>query len=321
MTLQIVNGSAARKLVSQADAIEAMRQMFLALDRGVSVVFPPLVGHGSWSNTRFGVKAGFDGDRRIPGLKVGTYWTGNADRGEPNHGSTTLLLDDESGRPLALVEATWLNALRTAASDAIGTDLLARADASVLAIIGTGNQAYHEARAVASVRDLQAILVSGRNAHQAGRLASRLQDDGLPASPVPIDDALDRADIIATVTASRTPLFAADKVRPGAHISAMGADGIGKQELPADLLERASLFADLPSQSLTIGEFQHISGSAAANSVCSIGAVLAGHRVGRRSPHEITIYDSSGFGLQDIAIAALALERARKAGLVIEVDF
>ena len=319
--IQILDRSATEQLIGYDDAIAVTRSMFARFDSGEGVIFPVTRGHGSTEGTRFGLKAGFDRTLRLPGLKVGTYWPGNAAKGLTNHGSTTLLLDDETGFPIALVEATWLNALRTAASDAVAVDLLARKDASTLAVIGTGEQAYYEARAVARVRTLADVIIAGRDPEKATRLAERLRADGLPARPAEIGNAVGVADIVVTVTAARGALFSSQMVRPGTHISAMGADGPGKQELPADLAYHALLFADAVEQSTTIGEFQVLAGTAAADTITPIGAVINGRRSGRGRTEDITIYDSSGIALQDITIAALALERAQAAGLGVQVAF
>lgn len=321
MSLTIVSGAAAAALVGYDDAIVAMRDVFQAFDRGDALTFPATRGQGSHPGTRFGLKPGFDGVRRLPGVKIGSYWPGNESRGLPNHGSTTVLLDDETGYPAAIVEATWLNALRTAGSDAVAVDLLARADASALAIIGTGNQAYHDARAIALVRRLDRVMIVGRDLARAGALALRLRQDGLPARVSSMGEALGQADIVVTVTTSRGALFAPDAIRPGTHISAMGADGPGKQELPPELARRAALFADAPEQSTIMGEFQYLAGTADAERITGLGAVLNGRAPGRTGRDQITIYDSSGIGLQDIAIAALAVERARAAGQTQEVMF
>ena len=317
-TLSIVSAQAAASVVSYADAINLMRDMFVSLERGESLVFPAMRGHGSDNNTRFGVKAGYDGARKLPGLKIGSYWPGNAAMGIPNHGSTTIILDDATGLPTALVEASWLNGLRTAASDAVGVDVLARADASVVAVIGAGNQAYHEVRAIALVRSLSAILIVGRDTVRAEALAEKLVADGLLARATNMTEALACADIVVTVTTSKAPLFDAALIRPGTHISAMGADGPGKQELPPELAPRAELFADALNQTMLIGEFQYLKDMPDAARIRTIGAVLDG-APGRSCPEAITIYDSSGVGLQDLAIAAFALDAARAAGLVQDV--
>jgi alanine dehydrogenase len=318
--IHIVDAPTARSLLSQDEAIEVVRQCFADLDSGISIGFPAIRGHGSDKTGRFGVKSGYDGRRRLPGLKVGSYWPHNTDRGLPNHGSTTLLLDDETGFPLALVSATYLNALRTAASDAVAVDLLARQDASVLTLFGTGHQAFHEAIAISCVRPLARVLVCGRDASKAAALAQRLQDAGLEAQAASADMALGEADIVVTATASRGALFAEQAVRRGTHVSAMGADGPGKQELPAALAMRAELFADTRDQTFSIGEFQYLADTEAQGRVTEIGAVINGRAQGRTSDDAITIYDSSGISLQDLAVAGYVFEKALAAGLTQTVD-
>lgn len=313
--IHIVDAEVAERLLTPESAIALVRECFTALDDGSSIAFPSVRGHGSDPSTRFGVKAGFDGQRRIPGLKVGSYWPGNTARGLPNHGSTTLLLDDATGFPIALVAATHLNALRTAASDAVAVDALARRDASVLALFGTGNQVFHEAVAITHVRPLSQIYVCGRTPDKAMALVSRLREAGFSAEASQPAEALARADIIVTATASREPLFDQHEVRPGTHISAMGADGPGKQELPPTLAARAHLYADSLDQCFTIGEFQYLAATADEARVATIGAVLNGRAEGRTADDQITVYDSSGIALQDISVAAHVFERAKALGM------
>ena len=314
-----VSETVAARLVTLKDAIALMESAFASLDRGESRLFPFVAGHGSDPATRFGAKLGYDGERRTPGLKVGSYWPRNVERGLGNHASTTLLLDDDTGAPRALVAATHLTALRTAASDAVAVKYLARKDASVLAVVGAGHQAYWDALAVAEVRKLEQVLVWAREASAAEALAARLRTAGLPAQASDLWPALARADIVSTATASRSALFAAGDVRPGTHLSAMGADGVGKQELDPALLLGASLWADLPTQSIVIGEFQRLP-AALAGGVQPIGGLISGRLPGRCGDEEITIYDSSGVALQDLAICALALERAQAEGSVQTLD-
>ncbi|MBN8842057.1 MAG: ornithine cyclodeaminase family protein [Sphingomonadales bacterium] len=316
--IHIVDAEVAQRLVTQEAAIALVRQCLADLDSGTSLSFPSVRGHGSDPSTRFGVKSGFDARRGLPGLKVGSYWPGNAARGLPNHGSTTLLLDDATGFPIALVAATYLNALRTAASDAVAVEALARPDASVLALFGTGNQVFHEALAIAHVRSLSHIFVCGRSPDKAAELVSRLREADLPADVSSASEALARADIVVTATASREPLFEDRDIRPGTHVSAMGADGPGKQELPPSLARRAGLYADTLEQCFTIGEFQYLAATAEQERVATIGAVLNGRAEGRTSDEQITIYDSSGIALQDIAVAAYVFERALALGMTMK---
>jgi ornithine cyclodeaminase len=217
----------------------------------------------------------------------------------------------------ALVEAGEVNAYRTAAADALAARHFARTDAGVLALFGAGHQAFHEALAIAGERSLSAVLVVNRNGAGAETMADRLRAEGFSARVAAPEEACRAADIIVTVTASRAPLFDADWVKPGTHVASMGSDGPGKQELPSALFERAALIADLPSQSVRFGEFQHLPDAlhGGAERIISLGDVLAGRRPGRRDSDEITIFDSSGLALQDLFVAKAILDRAIAEGL------
>ncbi|MFT4255188.1 MAG: hypothetical protein QM608_22230 [Caulobacter sp.] len=207
----------------------------------------------------------------------------------------------------------------TATASEAAVKHLARLDARVLAVVGTGHQAFWEAMAVAEVRDLEEVWVCGRNAAAVEALAGRLVDAGLPARAGVKEEAIPRADIVCTVTAARQPLFSASLISPGTHISAMGADGPGKQELDPALFESAALWADAPEQSARIGEFQHLSAALMVD-IHAIGDLIDGRLPGRSASDAITIYDSSGLALQDLAICAFALDRAQAEGVSLSLD-
>ncbi|MBS0361784.1 MAG: ornithine cyclodeaminase family protein [Proteobacteria bacterium] len=312
-----------RELVGPDDALAAVEAGFAAMARGEVVSFPPLVGHGSAATTRFGVKAAVYVARRRPGLKIGSYWPANPAQGRPAHASTTVLLDDDTGQPLAIVSAGYLNALRTAAADAVAMKWLSAPDAGVLALIGGGNQAWFEFEAVRRVRPVREARVWARDARQAQALAARIGATGIEARATALEDAMRGAELVVTATAARAALVASSAVAPGAHISAMGADGVGKQELEVELVARATRFADLPSQSVRLGEFQHAATAGVIDvaSVRAIGEVITGDERGRTSADEITVFDSSGVAIQDIAIAWLAIERAGREGRGKVIDF
>ncbi|WP_405164389.1 ornithine cyclodeaminase family protein [Nocardia sp. NBC_01499] len=292
--------SESASLIDADLALQAAREAFLASTIGTA--FPVVIGHASAN--RFTLKSGSAGD--LVGVKIGSYWPGNDKMAIPRHNSTIMLLSPETGRLAAVVEAGTANAYRTAAADALAVDTLARPDAHTLTVIGTGRQARYEVRAVTRVRPIQQVFVVGRRPDAAREFARAVTTDtGLPAEPAETRSAVAAADIVVTATTARHPLFDAAWIAPGTHISAMGADGPGKQELPPELYNRARLFCDLPDQSSTIGEFQH----AGTADLTPLGAVLNGAAEGRRSPHDITVFDSSGFALQDLTLAAALLRR------------
>lgn len=285
-------------LISHEMAYEAARDAFLAVVDD-AVIFPAVIAHGSAPTNRISIKTASTG--LFAGLKVGSFWPGNVELGLPRHNSLILMFDQNVGRIEWAIEAGKVNAYRTAAADAVAAKALARENASVLAVFGAGNQAFYECKAVARIRPIERVLVVARDAAKGNAFVATLKNEGLDASCVDAEEACERADIIVTATPSRAPLFDADWVRPGTHIASMGSDAAGKQELPPALFARASLFCDLPSQAVVMGDFQHFKGDRA--SIVPIGKVLNGEVHGRTSPEQITIFDSSGIALQDLTIA------------------
>lgn len=285
-------------LVTHELAYRAMKAALIAACEPGAATFPVVHGHGSDPQNRFTVKSA--ADTELAGLKVGSYFPSNDAVGLPRHSSIIFLFDQTQGRIGAVIEGSRLNGYRTAAADAVATDVLARQDAKVLAVFGTGHQAEFEVAAVARVRKLERILVVGRSAQRAKAFAARLREEGLECELSQPEAACRAADIIVTATTAREPLFQADWVRPGTHVSSMGSDAAGKQELPPALFGRAALFCDLPEQARRIGEFQH---AAPDLELTAIGAVLAGRVPGRRSPEDVTVFDSSGVSIQDLYIA------------------
>ena len=285
-------------------AFKAVRDAFIAAIAPDATSFPVVIAHASDPQNRFTIKSASGAE--LAGLKVGAYFPTNDAHGLPRHASTILLIDQNTGRIGAVIEGSAVNCYRTAAADAVATDALARPDAEVLTLFGTGHQAAYEARSVARIRKLSRLLVVGRDPSRTDAFVERLRSAALPAEAATAEAAVRAADIIVTVTTATKPLFEAEWVRPGTHISSMGSDSKGKQELPDDLFPRARLFCDLPEQSLRIGEFQHADPKAPPT---AIGAVLSGNAEGRRNEREVTIFDSSGISLQDLYIAKAILDR------------
>ena len=290
-------------LVDEEMALAAARSAFVAAGSGQT--FPVVVAHGTGSGEVFALKSGASAE--LVGVKIGSYWPRADAHGLPRHASTVVLLDQETGRVAAVVETATANAYRTAAADALAVQTLARPDARVLAVFGTGHQALFEVRAVVRVRPIDRVAVVGRRQDAATAMARRLGDElGIACEATDARTACTAADIVVTATTATAPLFDAGWVRPGTHLSAMGADVQGKQELPRALYGRSRLFCDLPEQSLRIGEFQHAPAGAEPT---ALGAVLVDPSLGRADAEEITVFDSSGIAMQDLALAAALLQR------------
>ena len=287
-------------LISHELAYKAVKAAFSSVQDQHSSIFPVVNASGQIEGSMFSLKSACT--NQLLGWKMGSYWPCNNQFGRPNHGTHIFLLSPDTGEMKAILSASLVNAYRTAAADAIAVDLLARQDSSVLALFGTGHQAKYEALAISKVRNLSKVLIVGRNQTNANQLAQELSKEGLTTDIKSAQEACESADIIVTVTASTAPLFESSWVKPGTHISAMGADKIGKQELPPSLFENATLYCDYLSQSKTIGEFQH----APDKEIYQIGDKL---QLKERNKNEITIFDSSGIAYQDLYVAQMVLDK------------
>ena len=322
--LAIISESTVQKIVTRQLAFDAVRQAFEAVADDRSQVFDVVIGTGLNKGEAFAIKSGIDGENEMVGFKCGTYWAGNYDKGLPAHGSTIFLLDPETGFPQVLVNASYLNGYRTAAADAIAVSCLARSNAAVLGVIGAGLQAEQEIRAVAEVRALSLIKIFTRSESRANWIADRLKDVDIDIQLTTAEDAVRGSDIVVTVTPSETPLVRNEWIGEGTHISAMGADDVGKYELDTAILKRASLFADYPQQSIIIGEFQHAYNDGLINSVddiCALGLVTLGKSPGRDADTEVTVFDSSGIAIQDLAVAGAIFEAAQQMSQIQYIDF
>ncbi|AUQ54778.1 ornithine cyclodeaminase family protein [Phaeobacter inhibens] len=290
------------KLASHEMAYDAVKSALIAASDSATI-FPVVLAHGSEPTNSYAIKSSAVAE--LAGLKVGSYWPGNDALGIPRHNSIILLFDQSCGRIRAAVEAGKLNAYRTAASNAVAANALARSDAQTLAVFGAGHQAEYEVRALARIRDLQRVLVVTRNPEKGTQFVSSLNEEGIAAELMEAEEACRVAEIIITVTPANAPLFDAAWVQPGTHVASMGSDSKGKQELPPQLFDRARLFCDLPAQSRQIGEFQHARDAA---ELTAIGEVLSGLKAGRSGDDDITVFDSSGLSVQDLYVAQTILD-------------
>lgn len=296
--MKFISEEESAALVTHEMAFAAAREALCAVVEG-AVLFPAVLAHGTAPTNRFSIKSASTGS--FAGLKVGSFWPGNPDMGLPRHNSVILLFDQRIGRVEWVIEAGKVNAYRTAAADAVAADVLARPDASVLAVFGAGNQALFECLSISRIRPITKILVVARDEAKGRSFVDALRAEGLEAAQADAKDACERADIIVTATPARAALFEADWVRPGTHVASMGSDAAGKQELPPALFDRAALFCDHPAQAVVMGDLQHFTGD--RSRITAIGDVLLGRAEGRTSRDQITVFDSSGIALQDLTIA------------------
>jgi alanine dehydrogenase len=238
-------------------------------------------------------------------LKWVTSFPENPERGLPTVTGLVVLSDASNGELLAVLDAAAVTAIRTGAAAALAAETLAASTAGTAAVVGAGVNGRAVARTFRSVgREVAIWDVDGDRASAAA--------DEVGATVAPSREEALAADVVATVTPAREILFPEGSLRPGQHVSLIGADGPGKAEIAAAELVRVRVFCDDWEQASHNGDLVHAveAGVVARDDVSELGGVLAGDVAGRRSDDEITVFDSTGLAIQDLAIALVALESA-----------
>lgn len=310
-------------LLTRDASFDAVEKVFAAMAAGDAYNFPVIreaIGH---EDALYGFKGGFDGKGMTLGLKAGGYWPHNLEKRQLiNHQSTVFLFDPDTGKVAAMVGGNYLTALRTAAASSVSIKHLARKDAKVMGMVGAGHQATFQLRAALEQRQFEKVIGWNYHPEMLPNIEKVANEAGVPFEAVELDG-LAEADVIISITSTFAPTIMADHIAPGTHIACMGTDTKGKQEVEAALLARATVFTDEVAQSISIGEAQHAVGAGLieASDVHQIGAVINGTHPGRTSVDEITLFDGTGVGLQDLAVAAAIVDLAVAKGIAIEVDF
>lgn len=305
-----LDGGTIRALITRADALEAVRRSLVALAVGEAVLPGELAMDLDAGEIH--VKGAYLRGHHNVAFKVATGFPGNARSGLAVNDGFTIALDAETGAPIAfLMDHGWLTELRTAAAGALAADLLARHDASRVAIIGAGAQAGYQLDALRDVRDIRHVRIWNRTVERA--IAFAESADTVPVVVAEtVEQAVADADIVVTATASRTALLRAEWLRPGTHVTAMGADFAGKQELHPDVLRRADVVvADRIDVCARVGELRSAlaAGAVGIGDVIEFADLVAGAARGRTGEQQITVIDQCGLGIYDAAMADAVLSR------------
>ncbi len=309
----LVSSGRLRELVPMGAAIEAVRDAFVLSSRGTLEQPTRLALKGGRALAMLAADSGDVGTV----LKAITVRPDNPQRGLPAVQAVVVWFDGASGTPTALIDGTTLTALRTGAASGVATDLLARPDATVLAMIGTGGQAADQVRAVCAVREIRHVRVASRDLEHAREFAARLGRELAPVavSATDVRRAVVGADVVCTATTSTEPLFMASDLAPDVHVNAIGAYTAAMCELPPDLLAGAAVVAvdAIDAAMVEAGDLLRAirEGALRRDRLVEIGDLLA-----RPRPRQDgrTVFKSVGVAAQDWAVARLAVERATAAG-------
>jgi ornithine cyclodeaminase/alanine dehydrogenase-like protein (mu-crystallin family) len=310
-----------RRALPMRDAIEAMREAFAQLSRG-EVTLPTRVRlDASLEHGAALIMPCHSAALKMFSLKMATVFHDNPQRGLPTIQSTVLLADGSTGTQLAVMDGASLTAIRTGAASGLATDLLARTDASIVAVIGTGVQARTQLEAVCCVRPIRLARVFGRNTEAAERFAQEMsQQLGITVQrAASTAEALKDADVICTATSSTTPVLADGDVPRGAHINAVGSYRPDMVEIPSATVCRARVIVDHRESALEeAGDLLAPLGAGLIQEThfaAEIGEVVLAKVSGRTAADDITLFKSVGVAIQDLCAASRALANARQLGL------
>lgn len=325
MRIRILSAEDIRRAVDMPAAIDAMADAFSQLLRGAAVAPVRLSMTGNDGVTLF-MPAHLRGSGAM-GAKVVSVFPGNRDRGLPAITAVVLLLNPDTGVPLALMDGTSLTALRTGAVCGLATRLMAREDAQVLTVFGAGVQARTQIEAVRAVRGIREVRIVDPFRQYAEALARELAGDAAQIEVRVVNDpaeALRGAHIVCAATTSWEPVFDGHDLEPGTHLNAIGSFKPEMQEIDAETVRRSRLVVDereaaleeagdliIPLRNGIIRE-DHI--------VASLGELVEGRVAGRTSPDQVTFFKSVGIAVQDVAVAARVLARAEVEGMGVEVE-
>lgn len=284
-TIRVIGREDIQKVFTVTAALRAVESAYAGKSAGTGRVWPMVFHEFDPGHADLDIKSGDLESAGVYGLKVVSWYDSNAEKALPALFGTSLLFDLATGEPKALLNAGPITALRTGAAAAVGAKYLARKDAKTLTIVGCGELCpYLAAAAITAETDTAA--------------------------------AVGASDIVFTATCAKAPVVKSAWVKPGTHVSCIGADLPGKQEVESAVLAHAAVYGDDTAQCFAVGECElpHSEGVLPALAG-EIGEVILGEKAGRTSGAEITVFDSTGIALQDIASAAIILKACEKQGL------
>jgi len=327
MSTLIIPQDLVPELLPMGDCIDAMAEALGALARGNAVLPLRTMVWMPDKSGLLGTMPGYLGAPKSLGIKVIAYLPGNHGTDRDSHQGAVLLFDTETGDLLAVIDASSITAIRTAAASGLATRLLAREDAGDLAILGSGVQASAHLDAMKTVRTLRRVRVFSRGIEQA-RSFARHHEKGLGVAIEAVgsaEEAVRGADLICTATASPEPVVFGDWIAEGAHINAVGACFPKARELDTKAVVRSRLFVDRRESALAeAGDFLIPKAEGAIRDdhiLGEIGEIVIGRIPGRRSSPEVTLFKSLGIAVEDLAAAHRIHARARALGKGVSVEF
>lgn len=329
--IRILSAKDVAACLTMGEVIDAVRATYEQKSTGEAEAWPMIYHAFEPGVADMDIKSGVLGGAGVFGHKTVAWFSKNPARGLPDLYGLIVVLSAETGEPLGIVDGAGITGMRTGAAGALGARVLANPESESLLMVGAGHQALYQVAATLALFDgIKTVRVANpHNPDRARDLAQRLPQKLADQFAVVRSDvrfeavsdlvqAVDASDIVITATMATSPLIEASWVRPGTHFSCMGADMPGKQEIDPAIIAGARLFTDDTANCIDNGEIELGLAQGAFDSdhvAGELGEVLTGKVEGRTDPDEITVFDSAGTALLDIACAKMALDAAVERGL------
>ena len=317
----LINQEEISSILDMETVIAAVEKAYALKVSGQAELFPIVCHEFKGEDSEFDIKSGSMDGAGVFGMKLVSAFYENDAYGLPRLMGTILVFDRKTGQLKSMMDGTLITNMRTGAAGGVGAKYLARPDSETVLLLGTGAQGMPLLRATLQVmKHIKRIIVA--NVHTPGKAfefaKNAATEFGMDVEAVETMADLERAvrssDIILTATPSKEAIIQADWVRPGTHLSCIGSDMEGKQELDVDLTAKAKAFADDLNQVISVGECEKAvkQGLLKPENITEIGQVILGNVPGRENDEEITIFDSTGIGLQDLMTAAMIADKAKE---------
>jgi ornithine cyclodeaminase/alanine dehydrogenase-like protein (mu-crystallin family) len=323
VSVLVLDAREVEELLDMQGCIEAMAEALAGLARGeFHLPLRPIVRPPDSAGLLGLMPTHRGGERKLYALKTVAVFPDNPARGLDPHQGCVTLYSGETGELLAVMNASPITAIRTAACSAVATRLLAREDARTLAIVGAGHQAPPHVEAMLAVRNFDEVRIASRTAEHARKLAAELPN--AEASPS-VEEAVRGADVVVTVTNSAEPVLERGWLKPGAHVNAVGACFPTTRELDSATVADSTFFVDRRESAVNeAGDYLLAleEGAIGPDHIrAEIGEILIGAHPGRTSPDELTVFESLGVAVEDLAAAEYLMRRAAETGRGTTVEF
>ncbi|MEG0292173.1 MAG: ornithine cyclodeaminase family protein [Anaerovoracaceae bacterium] len=324
------------KVIDMREVIEQVQKVYMLKSEGKSVIWPLVNYEFEEEHAAMDIRSGYVKGVQLHGLKMLNNFPGNVQNGLNPFNGIMMVYDSNTGIPLAIMDASYITCMRTGAAGAVSINALARKDSKTLLILGAGKQAPFQIAATLILRpELEKVMIFDPiNYGNAQNLANNIKEQLKSQFDVDsmntkfeasndLESATRLADAIITVTPSTTPLIHKDWIKAGTHLTCLGSDMEGKQEIDETIFQNAKIYADDKDQCIRVGEMEiplQKSIISPSDITGEIGDLLCGKVKGRENPDEITIFDGTGLYILDLVAANVAITRAKAQGIGINVD-